>query len=110
MSGRDNLRTHSPCSVWLASASHGVGAAQVNPFASMRNAAPNYAGGVGQITASGAIIKFYTISGSATVRSTGQAGTGRSRARLSPHFSARMKHSQQSESFPPHASMRPERL
>jgi len=73
--------TRSPCSL-RASASNFVGAAQVNPFASMSNLAPNYAGGVGQITASGAIIKFYTISGSATVRSTGQAGTSRWRAPL----------------------------
>ena len=40
----------------------------------LKDGTTNYAGGVGQVTASGGIIKFFTISGSATVRSTGQAG------------------------------------
>jgi len=43
-----------------------------NPFMSMNN----YSNGVGQISATGAVIKFFTLSGSATVRSTGMAGVG----------------------------------
>jgi len=41
-----------------------------NPFMSVNN----YSNGVGQISATGAVIKFFTLSGSATVRSTGMAG------------------------------------
>lgn len=43
-----------------------------NPFMSMNN----YSSGVGQISATGAVIKFFTTNGAATVRSTGQAGVG----------------------------------
>jgi len=41
-----------------------------NLFMSMNN----YSNGVGQISATGAVIKFFTLGGSATVRSTGMAG------------------------------------
>jgi hypothetical protein len=51
----------------------GSGAVQLNQLL-LNDGTRNYAGGVGHVTASGGIIKFFTISGSATVRSTGQAG------------------------------------
>jgi hypothetical protein len=51
----------------------GSGAVQLNQSL-LNDGKTNYAGGVGHVTASGGIIKFFTISGSATVRSTGQAG------------------------------------
>jgi hypothetical protein len=38
------------------------------------NSMNNYSQGVGTISATGAVIKFFTANGTATIRSTGQAG------------------------------------
>jgi hypothetical protein len=68
------------CGWWLVSIAMammampmGSGAVQLSQSL-LNDGKTNYAGGVGHVTASGGIIKFFTISGSATVRSTGQAG------------------------------------